>query len=211
MAVNTTETGSLYDSLMGKAETTLDKQWDDKRLKGADYATVVAQLITTAMQLSVTTVQQQPFIDAQIASVNKDLLVKSAQIATETQKVTSMRVEDTIKQNQSAKDLLVKSAQITTETQKVTSMQVEDTIKQNQSAKDLLVKDAQKIMINNQAATELKKALLVARQTTMYDDNLRVEEAKALAQVTGMFGAGGTSRPSGLDTAMLDAINAITP
>ena len=51
----------------------------------------------------------------------------------------------------------------------------------------------------------------VVRQTTYYDDQLRIKEGELLSNVVGMYGAGGTTLPSGFETAMLNAINAITP
>jgi len=79
------------------------------------------------------------------------------------------------------------------------------------AVQDQPVQDAQVNMITAQTATEGSRKLLVDRQTTGFDDNLRVEEAKNLSNVTGMFGAGGTALPTGLETKMLDAIDAITP
>lgn len=79
------------------------------------------------------------------------------------------------------------------------------------AVQDQPVQDAQVNMIEAQTVTEGSRKLLVDRQITGFDDNLRVEEAKQLANVTGMFGAGGTALPTNLETKMFDAVDAITP
>lgn len=93
----------------------------------------------------------------------------------------------------------------------ITSMGIADEINQAKAEKDNLLKDAQKALIDKQVLTEEEKKELTIRQKAAYDDKLRIEEANALANVTGMFGAGGTALPEGLETAMLDAIAAVTP
>ena len=75
---------------------------------------------------------------------------------------------------------------------------------------DAPIQAMQRKLIEKQADTEEKKALLTVRQTTAYDDNLRIKEGELLSNVMGMFGAGGTTLPSGLSTAALNAIARIT-
>jgi len=140
MAVDTTQIGSVYDSLETKIKATLDEQWNNGRLTGSDYAQVLSGTLTQAMQLAVQSVQNQPTIDADIAT-----------------------------------------------------------------------KNAQKTLIDQQKITEVNRGTFIARQTTAYDDKLRIEEAKQLANIMGMFGAGGTALPTGLNTTTLNAIAAITP
>jgi electron transfer flavoprotein alpha subunit len=48
------------------------------------------------------------------------------------------------------------------------------------------IENAQKLLIDNQAATELKKADLLVRQATGFDDKKKVDKAKALADVVGL-------------------------
>ena len=153
----------------------------------------------------------------------KDLLVKDAQIASENaskdlkmQQKTSMIAEDTIKSAQSAKDLLVKDAQIASENaskdlkvQQKTSMIAEDTIKSAQSAKDLLVKDAQKILLTNQAASEVNKGALLVRQTSALDDARNVKKAEILGETIGMIQGAGITPPSNMQTDFTSALKAI--
>lgn len=75
---------------------------------------------------------------------------------------------------------------------------------------DAPIQAMQRLLIEKQAESEEKKALLTVRQTTAYDDNLRIKEGELLSNVMGMFGAGGTTLPSGLSTAALNAIARIT-
>ena len=82
---------------------------------------------------------------------------------------------------------------------------------QAQIDQDDPVKTAQADLIAKQKLTEVAKAALANRQESMYDDNLRVEEAKMLTNVVGMYGAGGTALPTGLETQMVNAINLVTP
>ena len=72
MAVDTTEIASVYDVLIGKANETLDAQYESGRLKGADYAGVLSNALVGVLQLSVSSVQTQPSIDV-------DLLTKASQ------------------------------------------------------------------------------------------------------------------------------------
>jgi len=203
----------------------------------------------TNLGVSVSTVQNQPLIDAQVASALKDVKLKAEQIA-------ASQANTTIAQAQNAKDLLVKAEQIANMTSEIdlrttqkseaildgvakraeikaqtdllgkqqlditeaTALKAEeirasqaDTARKGaQSAKDLSVKGAQIAMIDNQAATELKKALLTVRQTAVYDDNLRIEKAKQMANMTGMFGAGGNASITAQQvTDTFNAINAV--
>lgn len=75
---------------------------------------------------------------------------------------------------------------------------------------DAPIQAMQRLLIQRQAETEVKKALLTERQTTAYNDNLRIKEGELLSNVMGMFGAGGTTLPSGLSTAAFNAIARIT-
>lgn len=79
------------------------------------------------------------------------------------------------------------------------------------TAVDSPVKEAQTALIEAQTETEIQKKALTIRQREAYDDNLRIKGAEFLSNVVGMFGAGGTTIPTDLNTAMFDAIDAITP
>lgn len=76
---------------------------------------------------------------------------------------------------------------------------------------DAPIQAMQRRLIEKQADTEDKRALLTVRQTTAYDDNLRIKEGELLSNIMGMFGAGGTTLPANLETTTFNAINKITP
>lgn len=76
---------------------------------------------------------------------------------------------------------------------------------------DEAIKTKQSELIDAQIDTEVEKKALTTRQKEAYNDNLRIKEGELLSNVVGMYGAGGTTLPSGLETTMLNAINAITP
>ena len=161
MSINASEVTTIYTALNASANTTLDAQWDKQRLRGADYANVVAQTITALIQTAASMVTA----DAQLAEQARQFGLQHSQQAT-------------LEANKLAEQARQFDANL---------------------AADAPVKTAQKTMIDNQAATELEKALLTARQASMYDDNLRVEEAKALKDVVSMMGVGGTAFSTATD------------
>ena len=151
-------TGNGYfDVLMRSVKAHIEIEYNANRIKGPDYTTVYLGAMQSAMQLAEQFVLGEKLQEAQIADIEKGIVVKTQQIA-------SMVLEDGIKQAQSDKDLLVKQEQIDmsiaqqlteaqqtldvtkateVKTQQIASMVVEDGIKSVQSTKDLLVKDNQ--------------------------------------------------------------------
>ncbi len=83
-----------------------------------------------------------------------------------------------------AKDLEVKDAEIA------------------ESTKNLEVKDAQIL-------TEVERKLLITRQKTGFDDNVRIEKAKMLSDAIGMIQSGGNEAPPEFFTAWTTAIAAV--
>ena len=140
MAVNTTEIGTVYDALEGKMLDTLENLFNAYEIDATQKATVIAQGLTTILNLSVQSVQQQPLTDAQVSA-------SSAQASA----VTA------------------------------------------QSNADTALKTKQGSMIDAQILTEGAKKLQTERQTTAYNDQLRIKEAELLTNVVGMMGAGGAT------------------
>ena len=139
----------------------------------------------------------------------KDLLVKDSQ-------VESMRIENSIKIEQSEKDLLVKDSQVAKDKHQIESMRIEDSIKIEQSAADVRLKNVQSnevdlLLYNKSSLMEAQKAAelakvasynadsmykagqesLLERQKVFYDEQLKVEKAKAFKDYLGMVAAGG--------------------
>lgn len=151
MAIDTTKLGTIYSTLNNITKTTLDDQWNSKRLRGEDYASVVSQTITALIQTSASLIESE-----------------------------ANRAEE--KRQFDAKLL-----------------------------EDAPIRNAQANLIEKQIVTEEKKALLTVRQTTAYDDKLRIAKSDALNQKEGMYAAGGTAIPAELTTVSLNAANAIVP
>jgi len=173
MAIDTEQLTAIYTSLSDATKTTLDEQWDSQRLRGADYANVVAQTITSLIQTSASLIEGEENRNEQASQFSANLAEQARQA--DAQLAENARQFDA------------------------------------QLAQDAPVKTAQKSLIDKQVITETNKASLTARQTSMYDDNLRVEEGKMLTNVVGMYGVGGTSLPTGLETQMINAVDAVTP
>ena len=177
MAVNITEIGSVYDALEAKISETLTSQYDMGRLKGAEYADVLAASMAALINASVQTVQQQPLTEAQ---------------------VLDMKVKDYATLANTQKDIELKDAQVATEQQRRASMVIEDGVKQAQSEADLDTKGAQKLLIENQTSTEAEKALLTTRQKDFYDDQKELKVMEAAGNAIGMYAAGSGTVPEKL-------------
>jgi len=92
MAVNVTETLSVYNSMIAEMKVTLDAEFDANRLQSDLYAKALVSIMQQTMQLATSTVQQQNTIAAQYAEIlaatvrndaqsDKDLLIKASQIS----------------------------------------------------------------------------------------------------------------------------------
>ena len=84
MAVNITEIGSVYDTLMGKVTNTLVQQYDANRLDNATFGQVMSNAIIAVIQNSVIAVQNQPKIDAEISATSAQASAVTAQSTADT-------------------------------------------------------------------------------------------------------------------------------
>ena len=73
MAVDIAEIAVVYEALMGNASNTLTEQFDAGYIKGHDYATVLAQVMTSAMQLATSATLDKPLKDAQVDLINEQI------------------------------------------------------------------------------------------------------------------------------------------
>lgn len=194
MAVDTTELSTVYDKLIGMAKKTINAQYEEGRLVGTDFAETLNAAIAAAMQLSLSSVQGQPVLDGQVL----DSKVKSFVALANAQK--DIEIKDM--------EIQLATAQIGTENAKQASIVVDDTVKQAISNADTPLKVAQKELINLQAETEVKKESLTTRQNAAYDDVRANEKVDALANVAGMYAAGG-SISVGLETELEAAVKAV--
>jgi len=69
MAVDTSGITTVYNALIVDAKATLDAEYDASRIDSAVYAQGLLASIGTAMQLAVSSVQQQDTVDAQAAEI----------------------------------------------------------------------------------------------------------------------------------------------
>lgn len=80
-----------------------------------------------------------------------------------------------------------------------------------QTVVDAPIKEEQKLVIFEQRINEVKKQELTMRQTIFYDDQLKMEEAKGLAQITMGFAMSGTTLPTNLLSTTLSVLDELTP
>jgi len=200
MAVNTIEINSVYEALITLASATISEQFESGRLVGKDYATVLNSTITTAMQLAINSVQEQPIKDAQVL----DMKVKDFVALAANEKDIEMK----------AQQILLLGAQKALEEQKKSSMVIADTIAGANSTADISLKGAQKLFIDAQTTTEANKDDLIAAQTTYYDEQVKIKKAEVIGQTVGMITAGtgnydALSGVGGLTEKLNTAIDAI--
>ena len=191
MAVDIAEIAVVYEALMGNASNTLTEQFDAGYIKGPDYATVLAQVMTSAMQLATSATLDKPLKDAQVL----DMKVKDFVMLAESEKDRQLKDAQ----------ILLANSQVTYENAKIESLGIHDAIDQADSTANLALKGAQKILIEKQQTTEDSKAALTDRQILGYNDQTRVKRAEILGNTIGMFGAGGTTIPAGFEAAALQA------
>ena len=181
MLVDVEQIGTVYDTLMGKAEATLVEQYDSGRIKADGLASALAAVMSMAMQTSVQVVQNQPRVDAE---------------------VLASKVQGFVALANSQKDVELKDAQIV-------AQQSETAIKETQSTADAELKASQKLLIDAQKSTEGAKLTLTNRQATAYDDQRKVKKAEVYGNTVGMVFASGTTVDAGRWTELNGYISAI--
>lgn len=163
--IDTATMNTTYDVLEALALGTVGKLFQAHSIDNQTKGVVMSQCVAKLLDLSVSSVSNQPLMDAQIA----------------------------------------------TEKQKLISLKNDDVIKVATANKDIALKEQQRLMIDAQKVNEQQKVLKTVREIQGFDDQLRIKEAEMLSNVTAMYGAGGTTLISDLQTKMFDAVNAITP
>ena len=177
MAVDIAQIETVYEELMANVEATLTEQFNVGYVKGADYANVLSQAMTAAMQLAAMSVIEQPVKDAQLL----DMKVKDFVALAESEIMRELLGQE---------ELLV-AAQVETEGVKVISIGIEAATKTAATDADVLIRTAQKALIDAQSTTETNKAALTVRQKTWFDDQKNIKKAEIIGQAAGMYGAGG--------------------
>jgi hypothetical protein len=103
MAVDTTSTLALYNSMIAEHKKILDAEFDANRLTDDLYAKGLLSLMQSTMQLATATTQQQPMIDAQVAKTNADTSFVGTQ---ETELSSSVDYNNKIKALDSYSDMI---------------------------------------------------------------------------------------------------------
>lgn len=194
MAVNIIEIGTVYDALETKIVGTLTTEYDAGRLKGKEYSEVMTAAISALISSSVMSVLEQPLKDAQVL----DMKVKDYALLANTQKDIELKDMEIAK---ASKDALFIDA-------KINSLGIEDAIKQTQSTADVATKGAQLTLITAQTGGENAKTLLTGRQKEYYDDQKMLKVLDSAANALGMYAAGDTLIPVGLENAFATRITA---
>ena len=228
VALKVTGTNSIYDKTLVKLNELYTSFGMSADLKAKAIAEVSAQLAVSttnkAIDAAVELAKSDPLVTAQVAEYNARIALINNQAATELKKALDVVSQTSVRDAQSAKDLLVKDAQIA-------DANSSTSVRNAQSVQDLLNKAAQKILIDNQAATELQKAqdvikaaalktaqidlvgsqsatesqkaTQIARQTVGFSDKLKVEAMKAMGGVASMEAVN-----SGVTAGTLTSLNA---
>ena len=194
MAVDITQIGTVYDALETKIVGTLTTEYDAGRLKGKEYSEVMTAAINALITSAVASVQEQPIKDAQVL----DMKVKDYALLANTQKDIELKDMEIAK---AEKDALFIDA-------KINSLGIEDAIKQAQSTADVATKGAQLTLITAQTGGENAKTLLTTRQKDYYDDQKMLKTLDSAANALGMYAAGDTLIPAGLENAFANRITA---
>ena len=138
-------------------------------------------------------------ITASQADTNVKEAMKNAQ-------VLDMKVKDYALLANTQKDIELKDMEIAKASKdalfidaKINSLGIEDAIKQSQSVADVATKGAQLTLITAQTSGEHAKTLLTGRQKDYYDDQKMLKVLDSAANALGMYAAGDTLIPAGLE------------
>ena len=196
MAVNTTEIGTVYDTLITKAESTLTTMFDRYDLSGTERATVLSNVIVNAQSLSVSSVQQQELnesqIDANIANIaltERNTALTEANIEKVAEEIDVLQSQDleiianTTRQNNLANAQVANTERNTALTEsQIESLGISDTLKTNMTNADIDVKNAQKAVTERQASKVEAEIESVqdenTRRNTMNTKDLQVKDAQ---------------------------------
>jgi|JYMV01.1.fsa_nt_gi hypothetical protein len=166
-----TVTGSgIFDDLMEAANAHLSAQFNLGRITGKDYATVYLGALQSSLQGSV-----QFILGKQQADKQADLVTK--QIITEEKKTLDVLSTTAVRDTQSGKDSVIKDKQALDVVNQTTNRSAAQTTSENNAIQ-------QRLLVINQAATELKKALDLVSATTVRNTQSTKDSSLKDAQKT---------------------------
>ena len=217
MAVNIVEIGTVYDALETKIVGTLTTEYDAGRLKGKEYSEVMTAAISALISSSVSSVLEQPVKDAQVDLIEEQITSSIAETAVKEAmkdaQILDLKVKDYALLANTQKDIELKDMEIAKASKdalfidaKINSLGIEDAIKQSQSTADVATKGAQLTLITAQTSGENAKTLLTGRQKDYYDDQKMLKVLDSAANALGMYAAGDTLIPAGLENSFATRI-----
>ena len=166
MAVNTNEIIAVFNKLKTEVLETVSTQYDTGRLKGPEYAKVLANTMNTMISLSVDAAQTQPLLDMQIMAEK----VKGFATLANSQKQVELK--------EAQKSLA--QAQILLETAKQGNITAAAAADHAETLSGIAVKNAQETLIELQKDKSPSKVALLTAQKDHYDAQIDIAVAKLL-------------------------------
>lgn len=144
----------LYDSLSAKIYADMDKQYKEKKISGATYATTWAALMQGVISGSL-----QAVVSLQTKETDADRCLKEAQC------------EEIAKK--SAREECLAQAECKLKATQENEIKKESSRKDSLTSKELCIKTEQCNLTKKQVASEESKRQVLDRQRAGFDDNLR--------------------------------------
>lgn len=166
MSVNTAEITTVFNKLKTEVLDTVSNQYDIGRLKGPEFAKVLANTLNTMIALAVSSVQEQPLIDMQV------LADKVGGFATLANSQKQVELKD-------AQKALVQ-AQILLEVAKQNNIGAKSAAGHAETVANVAVKNAQEALIELQKDNSPSKIGLLVAQKNHYDAQVDLAAAKLL-------------------------------
>ena len=186
MAVNITEIGNVYTSLLTKMLTKYDDMWSNNEIDAETYAKLVAQASTQLVQLSADLVQKQEQLDKDIDIKERNMVLQESELADKLLTAAKQRVlldeeKETADKNQALLDV-----QKDIETYKKDTLLLDEhsiNIKKVDSiVKDIDVKErstvVQETELSDKLLTTTKQRLSIDKDNLLKDDELDINIKK---------------------------------
>jgi hypothetical protein len=198
----TTEINEYLDNFLTKSTSGLDTLIVAGGMTGEDKALVISKVLDSCIVGSLNAVK-----------LSYEIELLQEQITLEQKRILDIESTIAVREAQSTKDLEVKDKQILDLTSTISTRESEA-----QASIDLKVEQLQEIAeqrsvklanLTKDGTIKDNQATLIVRQTTAYDDNLRVEKSKSLVNYAFGHAVGGTVPPPDLETNALASCEAI--
>ena len=179
MAVNITEIGNVYTSLLTKMLTKYDDMWSNNEIDAETYAKLVAQASTQLVQLSADLVQKQEQLDKDIDIKERNMVLQESELADKLLTAAKQRVLLDEEKETADKQQLQLDLQNDIETYKKTVLLVDEhginAKKIDSFTKDIDIKERQMLEAE---ATGSKQRLSIDKDNLLKDDELDINTKK---------------------------------